>query len=65
MYLAKTYNPVAGFEGEITEWSIEFGDDAWPVPETVYCEDAHMSDSCYLGGTEPTDCVVLYEECDF
>jgi len=67
LYLAHTYNQIAGFEGTLAEWYIEFGDDAWTTPETAYCEDGRETTStdCVVVPTTGEDCVILYSECEF
>lgn len=66
MYLAKTYNPIAGFEGILSEWNIEFGDEAWVDPDEVYCEGNRIYDTnCFDNPDSDGTCVMLYSECDY
>jgi len=66
LYLAKTYNPIAGFEGILSEWNIQFGDEAWKNPDEVYCEGNRSWDmNCIDIPSDFDACVWLYSECDY
>jgi len=62
LYLAKSYENYAGFEGDIQDWYFLAGTGAYTTPSDAECE---IPGSCDVNPIEDSSCAYLYSECDF